>query len=138
MLSVTYAECHLCWVSHMLSVSYAECHLCWVSLILTVTFKHFMLNVVMLSSVMLSVMAPKTCLDFRLMFLFSPHKHWKYRYREPCLYKKYNGLTFCGKKPIHVIHLLHSSVETFKKGLIENCNSLCSYNISSSVLHHVH
>jgi hypothetical protein len=26
MLSVIYAECHLCWVSFMLSVIYAECH----------------------------------------------------------------------------------------------------------------
>ncbi len=95
MLSVTYAECH-----------FAEC----------VTFKSFMLIVVMLSYVMLSVMAPKACLDFRLMFLFSPHKHCKYRYREPCVYKIYNGLTFCGKKPIHVVHLLPFSVETLKKG----------------------
>jgi hypothetical protein len=29
MLSVIYAERHLCWVSFMLSVIYAECHLCW-------------------------------------------------------------------------------------------------------------
>jgi hypothetical protein len=40
MLSVIYAECHLCWMSFMLNVIYAECHLCWMS---------FMLNVVMLS-----------------------------------------------------------------------------------------
>jgi hypothetical protein len=39
MLSVTYAECHLCWVSLMLSVTYADCHLCWVSLMQRVTIK---------------------------------------------------------------------------------------------------
>ncbi len=31
MLSVTYAECHLCLVSLTLSVTYAACHLCCVS-----------------------------------------------------------------------------------------------------------
>jgi hypothetical protein len=38
MLIVTYAECHLCWLSLMLSVTYAECHLRWVSLMLSVTY----------------------------------------------------------------------------------------------------
>jgi len=50
MLSVIYAECHLCWVScwvsfmlsviyaewHLCCVIYAECHLCWVSFMLSV------------------------------------------------------------------------------------------------------
>ncbi len=43
----------LCWVSLMLSVTYAECHLCWVSFT-----SPFALSVVMLSVVMLSVVAP--------------------------------------------------------------------------------
>jgi hypothetical protein len=38
MLTVIYAECHLCWVSFMLSVIYAECHLCWVSFMLGVIY----------------------------------------------------------------------------------------------------
>ncbi len=38
MLSVIYAECHLCWVSFMLSVIYAECHLCCVSFMLSVIY----------------------------------------------------------------------------------------------------
>jgi hypothetical protein len=38
MLNVTYAECHLCWMSLMLNVTYAECHLCWMSLMLNVTY----------------------------------------------------------------------------------------------------
>ena len=58
MLSVTYAEYHLCWVS--LSVTYAECHLCWVSLMqvslmLSVTYKPLMLSVIMLNVIMLNV-----------------------------------------------------------------------------------
>ncbi len=48
MLSVIYAEYHLCWVSFMLSVIYAECRV-WFNV---------MLNVVMLSVVMLNVVAP--------------------------------------------------------------------------------
>ncbi len=38
MLSIIYAECHLCWVSSMLSIIYAECHLCWVSFMLSVIY----------------------------------------------------------------------------------------------------
>ncbi len=36
MLSVIYAECHLCWVSFVLSVIYGECYLCLVSFILSI------------------------------------------------------------------------------------------------------
>ncbi len=72
MLSVTYAECHLFWVSLMPSVTYAECHLCWVSLMLSVTcaechlcwlshLSPFVLSVVILNAVMLSALAP--CFD---------------------------------------------------------------------------
>ncbi len=38
MLSVSYAECRLCWVLLMLSVAYAECRLCWVPLMLSVAY----------------------------------------------------------------------------------------------------
>jgi hypothetical protein len=38
MLSMPYAECHLCWVSVMLSVSHVECHIYWVSLMLSVAY----------------------------------------------------------------------------------------------------
>jgi len=38
MLSVIYAECHLCWVLSMLGVIYAECHLSWVSFMLSVIY----------------------------------------------------------------------------------------------------
>ncbi len=55
MLSVAYAEFHLCWVSIMLTVAYAECCLCWVLLILMVAFS---LVIVMPSIVMLSVLTP--------------------------------------------------------------------------------
>jgi hypothetical protein len=70
MLSVTYAECHLCCVSLMLCVTYAECSYAECSyaerylqivtnavghLMLSVTHQPFMLSVVMLSVVMLSV-----------------------------------------------------------------------------------
>jgi hypothetical protein len=62
MLSVIYAECHLCWVTFMLSVIYSECHLLWVSFILSVIYSEchlfrvsFILSVLMLSVVMLSV-----------------------------------------------------------------------------------
>ncbi len=58
MLSVTYAECHSCWVSFMLSVTYDECHLCWVSFMMSVTCEPFMLSVIMLNVIMLSVVAP--------------------------------------------------------------------------------
>jgi hypothetical protein len=47
MLSVVYAECRLCWVSFMLSVIYAEFRK-----------QPIMLNVIMLSAIMLSVMKP--------------------------------------------------------------------------------
>ncbi len=53
MLSVIYAECHLCWVSFMLSVIYAESHLCWVSFMLSLIYAEchlcwvsFMLSVI--------------------------------------------------------------------------------------------
>ncbi len=53
MLSVIYAGCHLCWVSFMLSFLYAECHLCWVSFMLSVIYAEchlcwvsFVLNVI--------------------------------------------------------------------------------------------
>jgi hypothetical protein len=39
----------------MLSVVYAECHLCWVSLMLSVTHKSLMRSVVMLNVIMLNV-----------------------------------------------------------------------------------
>jgi hypothetical protein len=39
----------------MLSVIYAECHLCCLSLMLSVTFKTFMLSVIMLNVVTLNV-----------------------------------------------------------------------------------
>ncbi len=39
----------------MLSVIYAECHLCLVSFMLSVTNKPFMLSVIMLNAIMLSV-----------------------------------------------------------------------------------
>jgi len=58
MLSVIYAECHLCWVSFMLSVIYAECHLCYASFMLSVTYQPFMLSVIMPNVIMLSVVAP--------------------------------------------------------------------------------
>jgi len=45
MLSVTYAECHLCRVSIMLSVNYAQLHL----------QAHFALSVVMLNIIMLNI-----------------------------------------------------------------------------------
>ena len=38
MLSIIYAESHLCWESFMLSVIYAECGLCWVSIMLKVVY----------------------------------------------------------------------------------------------------
>jgi hypothetical protein len=38
MLTVVYADCHLCWLSLMLTVTYADCHLYWLSLMLTVTY----------------------------------------------------------------------------------------------------
>ncbi len=43
----------------MLSVSYADCLLCWLSIMLSVPYKPFMLSVVMLNVVMLSVVAPQ-------------------------------------------------------------------------------
>jgi hypothetical protein len=42
----------------MLSVSYAECQLCSVSVMLSVAIKPFILNVIRLSVVFLSVVAP--------------------------------------------------------------------------------
>ncbi len=42
----------------MPSVTYAECHLCWMSLMLSVTYEPFMLSGIMLNVVMLSVVAP--------------------------------------------------------------------------------
>jgi hypothetical protein len=62
MLSVTYAECHLCWVSFMLSVIYAECY--YAECMLTVIMQndillHFvMLNVIIFMS-LLSVIMPE-------------------------------------------------------------------------------
>jgi hypothetical protein len=38
LLSVIYAECHLCLVSFMLSVIYAECHSCLLSFMLSVIY----------------------------------------------------------------------------------------------------
>ena len=38
MLTVTYTECHLCWLSLMLRVTYDECHLCWESPMMSVTY----------------------------------------------------------------------------------------------------
>ncbi len=52
MLSVSYAECQLSWVSVMLSVSYAECHK-----------KPIMLCVIMINVIMLSVVAPSRQYD---------------------------------------------------------------------------
>ncbi len=59
MLGVSYAGCQLCWVSAMLSVRYAECRLCWVSAMLSVGYAECRLFWVsaMLSVVMLSVVA---------------------------------------------------------------------------------
>ncbi len=61
MLSVIYAKCHLCWVSSMQSVIYAKCHLCWVSPMLSVIYAEYHLCWVssMLSVVMLNVVAPE-------------------------------------------------------------------------------
>ena len=44
MPSVTYAECHLCWVSALLIVAYSECHLCWVSFMLTVAYAECLIS----------------------------------------------------------------------------------------------
>ncbi len=44
-----------CAVSFMLSVTYAEFHLFWVSIILSDTYKPFMMSVVMLDVIMVSV-----------------------------------------------------------------------------------
>ncbi len=41
LMTVTYADCHLCWLSLLLTVTYADCHLCWLSLMLTVTYADF-------------------------------------------------------------------------------------------------
>ncbi len=59
MLSVIYAECHLCSVSFMLSAIYAECHLCSVSFMLSVTNKPIVLSVIQLNVITPSVEAPK-------------------------------------------------------------------------------
>jgi hypothetical protein len=73
MLSVAYAEFHLCWVSIMLTVAYAECRLCCVLLIQMVAFA---LVIVMPSIVMLSVLTP-----LQRMYNFlpkSPKKFYNY------------------------------------------------------------
>ncbi len=89
MLSVVYAECHLCWVSLMLSVTYVECHLCWVSLMLNVTCKPFMLSVIMLS-----VVAP----------IF-----WQPIYLEQATYLRYLCLPFlCFLMSRHILEICHS------------------------------
>ncbi len=80
MLSVIYAECHLCWVSFMLSVIYAECHLCWLSIMLSVTNEPFILSFVMPNVVTLNVVAPpkKPC-EYPPRHA-SPKKHfWRLR-----------------------------------------------------------
>jgi hypothetical protein len=58
MLSVIYAECHLCWVSFILKFIYTEGHLSWVLFLLSVKNKPFMLSVDMLSVAILSVVMP--------------------------------------------------------------------------------
>ncbi len=58
MLSVIYAECHLCRLSFMPSVIYAECHLCRVSFMLSVADKPLLVSVIMLSVIILNVVAP--------------------------------------------------------------------------------
>jgi hypothetical protein len=57
MLSVIYAECHLCWVPFMLGVIYVECLLCWVSFMLSVIYSkcHFSMCHLCCGSFMLSV-----------------------------------------------------------------------------------
>jgi hypothetical protein len=60
MLSVIYAECHLCSVLFMLSVIYAEYHLCLVSFMLNVIYaeccnKGLLSRVIIMNVVMLSV-----------------------------------------------------------------------------------
>jgi hypothetical protein len=39
----------------MLSVTYAECHLCAMSFMLSITYKPFIMSVIMLSDIMLNV-----------------------------------------------------------------------------------
>ncbi len=76
MLSATYIECHLRWVSLTLSVTYIECHLRWVSLTLSVTYAEcylrcvsftipFVLSVVMLNAALLSVIYKPFCAECR-------------------------------------------------------------------------
>ena len=57
MLSVIYAECHLCWVSQISPLRYVS--ISWVSFMLSVTNKHNTLCVNMLSVAMLNVVAPQ-------------------------------------------------------------------------------
>ncbi len=92
MLSVIYAECCLYWVLFILSAVYAVCCLCWVSFMLSVTNKSNMLNAVMPSVIMLSVVAPLVHLwwgaawssTFKSLWLMDQHnfnfirgRHWK-------------------------------------------------------------
>ncbi len=58
MLSVIYADCHLCWeslISSSCSALLCWVSLCWLSLMLIVTYKLFMLSVTMLNVFVLNV-----------------------------------------------------------------------------------
>ncbi len=94
MLSVTYAGCHLCWVSLMLSVTYAEGHLCWVSLMQRVTYAEGHLCRV---SLVLSVTYAKC----RKQALYADCHHAGSRYADrrgapvTCTSDKWTGLQCC-------------------------------------------
>ncbi len=97
MLSVVYADCHLCSVSHISSQCWVT--LCWLSLMLSVTHKLPMLSVVMLSVItlsviMLSVAAP--LFDGEKVSFILAHSHSKRRHVSAD-FLLFSGLFYSGK-----------------------------------------
>jgi hypothetical protein len=77
MLSVIYAECHLCWVSFTLSDIYVEWHLCWVTFMLSVIYAECHLCWV---SFMLSVMYAECHVRWVSFTLSDIHAEWHSRW----------------------------------------------------------